>query len=49
MLLHAFALAATLAIGALAVGTIIHMTRLYWRKALAALRMEPMPGSEIAR
>jgi len=49
MLLHAFALSVTLAIGALAVSVIVHMTRSYWRKALAALCMDIHPDREIAQ
>jgi len=48
MLLHAFAFTVTLAIGALSVAVIVHMTRTYWRKALAALRMDLHPDKEIA-
>lgn len=48
-MLHAFAFTVTLAIGAVAVAVISHMTRTYWRKALAALLMEHVPGREIAR
>ncbi|MGE4430905.1 MAG: hypothetical protein AB7E05_09235 [Sphingobium sp.] len=49
MLLHAFAFAVTLTIGAFAIGVIHHMVRTYWRKAHAALLMEHVPGQEIAR
>ena len=38
-----------LAIGALAVSVIVHMTRSYWRKALAALCMDLHPDREIAQ
>lgn len=48
MLLHAFAFTVTLAIGAVAVSVIHHMVRGYWRKALAALLMDHVPGREIA-
>ncbi len=43
-LLHLFAFVVTLLIGALALGVITHMTRRYWRKALAALLMQHVPA-----
>ncbi len=43
MILHAVSTIASLAIGMAATAVIIGESRAYWRKALAALRMEHRP------